>query len=74
MSAGDIWSVTCESLWVRSGPGTNYSGVGGLTRGEEVTEKDRGNDKNGSMWIKHSQGWSCSNYMKVVNQFRKVIN
>lgn len=58
MAAGDIWTVTCTSLIVRSGPGTNYSSSGGLVKGDIVTEISTSGD-----WVQHTYGWSHSAYM-----------
>ena len=65
MAVGDIWKCVVSSLHIRSGPGTSYSSVGGLVRGDTVTETDRRNDSNGTMWVKHSKGWSCSTHLTI---------
>lgn len=65
MASGDIWTVTCKSLFVRSGPGTNCSAVGGLFKDENVTEISN-QTLNGVLWIQHETGWSCTTYMKKI--------
>ena len=63
MAAGDIWTVTCSSLFVRSGPGTSYSAVGGLQRNDTVKEIEK---NSAGTWIKHSGGgWSSTSYMTM---------
>lgn len=65
MAVGDIWKCVVSSLYIRSGPGTSYDSVGGLVRGDTVTETERRNDSNGTMWVKHSKGWSCSTHLTI---------
>lgn len=61
MSKGDIWQVTASNgLYVRSGPSTSYSIVGGLSYGSTVVEIESTNG-----WIKHSSGYSSGTYLKL---------
>lgn len=64
-SAVATGTVTADSgLCVRSGPGTGYSVLSYLSRGDrvEITEQTT----NGSMaWGKISSGWICMDYVKL---------
>lgn len=63
MATGDIWTVTGSSLYVRSGPGTTYSAVGALYKGDTVTEVSQS-----GTWVEHSTGWSSSTYMELTQE------
>lgn len=63
MAVGDTYEVTASSLYVRSGPGTSYSILGGLVKGQTVVEKE-----SSSGWIKHSTGWSSGSYLKLIKK------
>lgn len=68
MAKGDIWTVKVNtSLFVRTGPGINNSAVGSLRNGDRVTESER-QDVNGTPWIHHETGWSCSKYMTLTTE------
>ena len=61
-------TVTAGSLNVRSGPGTNYARIGGVTKGRvlEVYEEKDG-------WIRvlygtHTDAWVCMQYTDYVSQ------
>lgn len=58
MAKGDKYKVTASSLYVRSGPGTSYSAVGGLKKDQIVTEVSN----NGS-WLQISSGWCSMKYL-----------
>ena len=63
MAAGDKYTVTASSLRIRSGPGTNYKIVGGLTRGQTVTEIAGST----SEWIKIGKNqYSSRTYLKKI--------
>ena len=60
MAAGDTWTVTCSSLYIRSGAGTNNSAVGMLNRGATTTEISQ-RSVGSALWVEHSNGgWSCA--------------
>lgn len=60
MAAGDKWTCNCSSgLHIRSGPGTSYKSVGGLSKGESVTEIEQ-QTTGSDLWVKHNAGWSCA--------------
>ena len=65
MAKGDTWQCIVKSLFIRSGPGTQHSAVGGLVLGDNVVEIGRGNDKNGAVWIHHAKGWSILKYLRI---------
>lgn len=58
MAKGDKYKVVASSLYVRSGPGTSYSVVGGLARNQIVTEVS-----NNGTWLQMSNGWSSMQYL-----------
>jgi uncharacterized protein YraI len=60
MAKGDTWQVINASyLRIRSGPGTAYTSIGGLSNGETVIEITTGKANNGTDWVQHSKGWSA---------------
>ena len=65
MAKGDTWQCIVKSLFIRSGPGTQYGAVGGLVFGDNVVEIGRGNDKNGAVWIHHAKGWSILKHLRI---------
>lgn len=65
MANGDIWQCVVKSLYIRTGPDTTNSAVGALALGDKVTETGRDNDKNGEVWINHSEGWSMSKHLSL---------
>ena len=65
MANGDIWQCVVRSLYIRSGPGTDHSAVGGLVLGDKITEIHRGNDRNGDIWIQHAKGWSAFKHLSL---------
>jgi uncharacterized protein YgiM (DUF1202 family) len=52
--------ITASSLWVRSGPGTNYSLLNGVSFDDEVTLKGRNGD---SSWYLCELGWIFAEYV-----------
>ena len=61
---GQMGTVTGSDLRIRSGPGTGYSVLGYLNKGDriEITEQKT----LGSMvWGKMSKGWVCMTYVKL---------
>lgn len=62
-------SCNTDYLNVRTGAGTEYSKVGYLTYGEQVTITGESKDKNGGVWYKVSysggSGYAASNYITV---------
>ena len=62
--AAELYSVTANSLIIRSGPGTNYKSVGSLSNGEQV-----------SVTSKTTSGWGCIGVGKYVSmQYLKSVN
>ena len=65
-TTGTVWKgkvVNAIELRIRSGPGTDYSIVGYLKDGTEVTVTEKKN--NGiTMWGKISNGWICLDYVE----------
>lgn len=62
MAAGDVYVVTAKSgLVIRSGPGTTFSKLGGLTKGQRVTEIKTQNG-----WLNHAAGWSSMTYLSKI--------
>lgn len=44
---GETGQITASSLYVRSGPGTNYSKIGSLKKGKTFTVAGTGKDRSG---------------------------
>lgn len=62
--------VTTSSLFVRSGPGTQYSATGYVSLNDEVTILDEVSDTNGGKWYyisykSGSKGYSSASYIAV---------
>ncbi len=53
---GETGQITASSLYVRSGPGTNYSKIGSLKKGKTFTVAGTGKDKSGVTWYKLNYG------------------
>lgn len=62
MAKGDVWTCKVTQLNIRTGPSTAYSSKGFLSNGETVTQvsETETTAQNGSKWIEHSLGWSCT--------------
>lgn len=77
MAAGDIWTVICTSLYIRSGPGVSNPSIGVLNNGSTVTEISQ-QDYNSALWLQHDKGWSCvrtasgTTYMNMTQAADKV--
>lgn len=58
-----IMKVTTRRLPlnIRTGPGMNYTVIGSLARGEEVTCTEQSNG-----WYKHDRGWSSGDYLTII--------
>lgn len=69
VGTGRMYRVTVNSLRVRSGPGTNFGIIGGLSLNEIVEEMSFNTDKSW-MELRNSEGlvgWSASEYLVLVN-------
>ncbi len=53
--------ITAGSMWVRSGPGTNYVMIGGVRYDDEVQLLGRTADAG---WVLASQGWLFAEYVE----------
>ncbi|MFR8267772.1 MAG: SH3 domain-containing protein, partial [Clostridia bacterium] len=53
---GETGQITASSLYVRSGPGTNYSKIGSLKKGKTFTVAGTGKDRSGVTWYKLRYG------------------
>ncbi len=66
---GETGQVTASSLYVRSGPGTNYSKIGTLKKGKTFTVAGTGKDKSGVTWYKlkynSKNGYVSSKYVYI---------
>ena len=62
-------TVTCSSLNVRTGPGTNYTRLGSLSKGKTFTISGKARDKNGTWWYRFTYnsktGYVHSGYVKT---------
>lgn len=58
---GDTYEVVCtDPLMIRKGPGTSYSKIGELKKGDRIVCIGLHADSAGSTWMQHDQGWSCA--------------
>lgn len=68
-AAGETGQVTATSLYVRSGPGTNYSKLGSLKKGKTFTVTGTGKDKSGVTWYRlnynSKTGYVSSKYVYI---------
>ena len=53
---GETGQITASTLYVRSGPGTNYSKIGSIKKGKTFTVTGTGKDKSGVTWYKMKYG------------------
>lgn len=65
------YEVTCPYLFVRTGPSTNYSKLGGITLGTKITGSMTDNN-----WVEFTYngktGYSCGDYLKEASKDAKV--
>ena len=59
-TVGETYEVKCDDLQVRTGPGTNYSVVGSLTKGNTIVCSALDSDSENNTWMEHKTGWSCA--------------
>ena len=66
---GETGQITASSLYVRSGPGTNYSKIGSLKKGKTFTVAGTGKDRSGVTWYKlrygSKNGYVSSKYVYI---------
>lgn len=68
-ATGETGQITASSLYVRSGPGTNYSKIGSLKKGKTFTVAGTGKDRSGVTWYKlrygSKNGYVSSKYVYI---------
>ena len=66
---GETGQITASSLYVRSGPGTNYSKIGTMKKGKTFTVTGTGKDRSGVTWYKmrygSKNGYVSSKYVYI---------
>ena len=68
-ASGETAKVTADLLYVRSGPGTNYSRIGSLSQGKTFVVKGSAKDSSGVTWYKlnygSKTGYVSSKYVNI---------
>ncbi|MBR3598823.1 MAG: SH3 domain-containing protein [Lachnospiraceae bacterium] len=62
MSTTNIWTVTCDKLYIRSEPSLDASPVGIIKLGDQLYEEERTED---GSWIKVNGGWCQASYLTI---------
>lgn len=57
---GNTYEVKYDDLQIRTGPGTHYSVVGKLSKGDTIVCAALDSDVSGNTWMEHKTGWSCA--------------
>jgi len=59
MAKNSTWTVTSSSIYIRSGYSETSLVRGALSQGKVIIEQES-KEIDGSLWIKHSEGWSLA--------------